>query len=80
MLFADLAESQMEDEMKPIVERLLDLKMNSPEVKEIPRIDALNEYIEKNLAELEEKVQTLPYEKNSSWEELNSFFLNEITG
>ncbi len=80
MLFADLAESQMEDEMKPIVERLLDLKMNSPEVKEIPRIDALNEYIEKNLAELEEKVQTLPYEKNSSWEKLNSFFLNEITG
>ena len=78
MLFTDLAESQMEDEMKPIVEHLLNLKMNSPEVKEIPRIDALNEYIEKNLAELEDKVQTLPYEKNSSWEELNSFFLNEV--
>lgn len=79
MLFADLVESQLEEEMKPIVEHLLDLKMNSPEVKEIPRIDALNEYIEKNLTELEDKVQTLPYEKNSSWEELNSFFLNEIT-
>ena len=78
MLFADLVESQLEEEMKPIVEHLLDLKMNSPEVKEIPRIDALNEYIEKNLTELEEKVQTLQYDKNSRWEELNSFFLNEV--
>ena len=78
MLFADLAESQLEGEMKPIVEHLLDLKMNSPEVREIARIDALNEYIEKNLSELEEKVQKLSYDKNSSWDELNSFFLNEI--
>lgn len=45
---------------------LLDLKTNSPGVREIPRIDALNEYIEKNLNELEEKVQALPYDNNSS--------------
>lgn len=78
MLFTDLVESQLEEEMKPIVEHLLDLKMNSPEVKEIPRFDVLNAYIEKNLNELEEKVQGLPYDKNSDWDELNSFFLNEI--
>lgn len=78
MLFTELVESQLEEEMKPIIEHLLDLKMNSPEVKEITRIDALNEYIEKNLAILEEKVQLLPYEKNADWDELNSFFLNEI--
>ena len=54
------------------------MAINSPEVKEIPRIDVLNEYIERNLAILEEKVQLLPYEKNADWDELNSFFLNEI--
>ena len=64
--------------MKPIVEHLLYLKMNSPEVREIPRIDALNEYIEKSFNELEEKAQALYYDKNSNWEELNSFFLNAI--
>lgn len=78
MLFTELVESQLEEDMRPIIEHLLDLKMNAPEVKEIPRIDALNEYIERNLAILEEKVQLLPYEKNADWDELNSFFLNEI--
>lgn len=65
--------------MRPIIEHLLDLKMNSPEVKEIPRIDKLNEYIEKNLNELEEAVKDISYDKNSYWEELNKFFLDEIT-
>lgn len=79
MLFTELAESQLEPEMRPIIDYLLDLKMNSPEIKEIPRIDKLNEYIEKNLEELEAAVKALPYDKNSSWDELNKFFLEEIT-
>lgn len=79
MLFTELVESQLEDEMKPVIEHLLDLKMNSPEIKEIPRIDKLNEYIERNLEELEAAFKDISYDKNSLWDELNEFFLGEIT-
>lgn len=76
--FAELVESQLEEEMRPIIDHILDLKINSPEIKEVCRIDALNEYIEKNLNELEEEIKMLPYEKNLCWDELNEFFINEI--
>ena len=79
MLFTELVESQLEDEIKPVIEHLLDLKMKSPEVKEIPRIDKLNKYIERNLEELEAAVKDVSYDKNSLWDELNEFFLGEIT-
>lgn len=78
MLFIDLVDSQLPAEIRPIIDRLLDLKINSPEVKEIPRIDELNAYIERSLDELEVLAQNMPYEKNADWDELNQFFLSEI--
>ena len=39
MLFSELAASQLPDYLEKTVAKLLDLKMNSPEVKMIPRID-----------------------------------------
>lgn len=78
VLFSELVESQLEPEIKPIIERLLDIKINSPEIKEIPRIDELNKYIEENINVLEKVIAELPYEKYSSWEELNDFFIQEI--
>ena len=46
--------------------------MNSPEVKEIPRIDELNEYIERNIDELEDAVKELSYDKNAYYEQINN--------
>lgn len=46
MLFSELIESQLPGRLKATVRQLLALKMNSPEVKMIPRIDVLNEYLE----------------------------------
>lgn len=74
MLFSELMESQLEDGLKGIVERLLDLKMNSPEVEQIPHIDILNEYLNQNLIEVREQIEHLPREENRGWEELNSLF------
>ena len=62
MSFRDLAEGQLERGMMPLVKKLLEIKVNAPEVKRIPRIDMLNEYIEKHLAEIEEKLGAIPKE------------------
>ena len=43
MLFSELAESQLPDYLGETAQELLDLKMNSPEIKMIPRIDNINE-------------------------------------
>ena len=43
MLFSELVASQLPDYLEETVAKLRDLKMNSPEVKMIPRIDTLNE-------------------------------------
>ena len=53
-----------------IRETLLDLKVNSPEVKMIPRIGVLDEYLEASIVEVR-----YPKEVSRDWEELNRLFL-----
>ena len=78
MLFAELMESQLTPELKSTVLELLDLKMHSPEVKLIPRIDALNRYLDDNIAEVRKCIEQLPVEKPKSWEPLDALFLSEL--
>ncbi len=74
MLFSELMASQLEPEMCPLVEALLELKMNSPEVREIPRVDALNLYLDRNIAAIKERVLQQEASANAGWEPLNEFF------
>ena len=53
-----------------IRETLLDLKVNSPEGKMIPRIGVLDEYLE-----VRALVERYPKEVSRDWEELNRLFL-----
>ena len=76
--FAELMASQLEESLKPQVERLLDLKMNAPEIKEIPRADSLNRYLEESITELKARAAALPAEHNPDWAPLNDFFLGEL--
>ena len=78
MLFSELMESQLEEYLKPTVERLLQLKMNEPEVKMIPRVDELNEYLDRNLISVREQIELMPKEIVHDWEELNALFLSEL--
>ena len=74
MLFSELAASQLAPGMKPIVDHLLDLKMNSPEVQEIPRITALNEYLDASIADIKERVRQVEPTGNPGWEPLDGLF------
>ncbi len=75
MLFTELADSQLDPALRPEVDKLLDLKMNSPEIKLIPRVDLLNDYIESSIAEIKNILSDYPNPPQAGWEELDSFFL-----
>ena len=76
MLFSELMERYLDESLKPVVTRLLDLKMNSPEIKEIPRIDELNRYLDERIAAMPGIIASLPEEKPLDWEPLNRLFLD----
>ena len=78
MRFSELAEDQLDPDLRPVVDGLLELKMRSPEIREIPRLDALNGYLDRRIEEIGERIRALPKEPPRDWEELDRFFLETI--
>ena len=66
MVFAELMESQLEESLK------------DTEVKMIPRIDVLNEYLDRSIIEVKEMIEHMPKEQANEWEELNELFLSVL--
>lgn len=78
MLFCTLMEKYLDEELKPDVEQLLDLKMNTPEIGTGKRLDRINDYLERDIAEVEAVIASLPADKSQGWDELNALF-NSLT-
>ena len=76
MLFSSLVEKYLDEELKPDVEKLLDLKMNTPEIGVGKRFDRINDYIEKNIAVIDTMIAELPKEEPREWGELNDIFIS----
>lgn len=76
MLFTTLMDKYLDAEIKPDVERLLDLKMNTPEIGEGKQFHRVNDYIDRNIKEIERMIAELPQEDARGWDELNAFFLS----
>lgn len=76
MLFSTLMDKYLDESIKPDVEKLLELKVNKSEMDEGKRLDRLNEYIDQNIKEIENKIKFLPSPQDNGWEELNSVFLS----
>ena len=79
MLFTELADSVLPKSLKCEVDRLLDLKMNSPEIRKIPKITILNEFIESAIAKIKTDLNESQDEEISDWQELNAFFLSVLS-
>lgn len=79
VLFADLIDSELEEEMRPVVDYLLEQKINSPEKSLIKRIDKLNNYIDVNIASLKDIVDAMPGETKPDWKTLNELFVKIIS-
>lgn len=78
MLFSELMEAEFNPVLLPDVNRLLDLKMNAPEIKTIPKIESINRYLDSSLEEVRSRIVQLPEDANHGWEELDQLFLSQL--
>lgn len=75
VLFDRLAAETLEADMRPSVDRLLQMKRQMTEAQKGRRIDELNSYIEDRLSEYKEKLKDMKDDRNGDWEALNRLFL-----
>lgn len=76
MLFKTLMDKYLDEDIKPDVEKLLDMKMNTPELGEGKRFDRINEYLDRNIEEIDRIIDGLPLGNVPDWKELNEIFLS----
>ncbi len=74
MLFKTLADKYLDEDIKPDVLKMLDLKTNAREIAEVKRFDRVDKYFEKAMAEIEEQIKNQPYRHEKDWESLNKLF------
>ena len=74
MLFSELMNECLDDELTPEINRLLEIKKQTSELGKGKRIDVINDYIEKELEEIEKKADIIE-NKYNDWEILNKIFL-----
>lgn len=76
--FDELADACLEQEMRPVVGRLLEMKRETPELGEGRRIDELNAYLDANIESIAAAVAAMPEEHERSWDQLNELFLTML--
>lgn len=77
MLFDELMEAELEEELKPELERLLELKKTLPEMGMAPKIPIIDAYIQQKLPEIKELAEEIEG-KASEWDALNELFLKML--
>ena len=78
MLFSELMKAELDPEYVPILNELLDIKMNRPEVHEIPQIPELTTYLENSISDVRERLKSMENDQNGDWSALNALFLKEL--
>ncbi len=78
VLFEELAREVLEDNLKTVVNQLLEAKKQMPESEKAPRIDYLNAYIEKQLEYYKPLVDAMTDDRTADWEALNAVFIKTI--
>ena len=78
MLFSELIKAELPVELIDVVNQLLELKMNAPEVKSIKRISEINEYFDERIPSIKSAVRLLDDRHIPDWSELNQLFLQEL--
>lgn len=74
MLFSELCNAELEPYMKPYVDKLLDLKINTPEITTGNRIDEINKYLDSNITEIQKIISDMPENNSREWNALDEIF------
>ncbi|MDR1849226.1 MAG: nucleotidyltransferase domain-containing protein [Zoogloeaceae bacterium] len=77
MLFKELL-ADLPHNLRVIVDGLLDMKMNNPEIAQGKKMVELNDWIEAEIKTIEAQLAKLPAEKKPDWQELDELFLAEV--
>ena len=78
MAFSKLAETCLPMELKPEVDRLLELKMASSEMEHGPRIDAINSYLDESIQEISGAIAAMPSRAQLPWNDLNDMLIRLV--
>lgn len=78
VLFREMVDTVLEESMKPLVEKLVTVKMQMTESEKGQRIDELNDYIVRNLAYFKAVVGNMPDDRNADWNAANQVFMDLV--
>lgn len=78
MLFSELADAELDIDMQPCIEQLLEIKMNSPEIRRIPRMEKVNDYLDSKIDAVADYLNSMSAQHKGSWDKLNQLFLSEL--
>ncbi len=74
VLFSELMDGVLEEDIKPFVENLVQVKKQMVESEKGRRIDELNRYIQEKLQKYKQKINEMEDDRNQNWEPLNQLF------
>ena len=77
MLFSELMEAELEEDLKPETERLLVMKKEMDEMELVPGSRKINAYVESNLEKFKKLADDMP-KTETSWDSLNRYFRSLI--
>lgn len=75
VLFDELFNSVLEEDMKPAVNELLARKIQMSEADKAPKVDFINQYIVKKLTYYKQLISSMSDDRNPDWEPLEKIFL-----
>ena len=78
MLFSTLMHEYLDISIKADVERLLEIKTSTSEIGEGKHFERVDEYLDKNIKEIEAILLNMTEEKDTSWNTLNELFISLI--
>lgn len=79
MRFVELLNAQLPDYIRGEVDKLLEIKINSPEIKMINRIEIINDYLEHSIEDIKQSLEIILPDTDKSWNQLNEIFLSELS-
>ena len=78
VLFAELFRAELEKDLIPLINELLEAKARTSEMGTAKRISPLNNYIDRQLEEIQARLDSFKCDKNSGWDKLDSMFISII--
>lgn len=79
MLFSELIEAELPTELQPIIDKLLEMKQNMPEMGLAPKIKLLDHFIDTEMEAVKKAADEME-SVNQNWTLLDDFFRRMIIG